>query len=228
MHHDLQVIANLKASPPSEPVVCLLGGSSARECTISDEVWAAQVQALGATALTYDLGSGRPNVCRRRRLMETLPSGQFHMIVFIGISVGSFIRPQTWRHLPASGNLSSRCRRGTSTGIARAIFCRCRRSAPWRVSGWSTKYPLFQANFSTARMMLERLITVCKSRGLHPVLVETPRNMAIIGHTMDAPIARVREHLSRPEHQVLDPLPGRLRRRGEPGERRLLRPVAHR
>ncbi len=62
-----------------------------------------------------------------------------------------------------------------------------------QVSYWmSTRYPLFQANYDTGRMMLERLIVVCKARGLHPVLFEEPRDMAIIGHALDAPFSRYR------------------------------------
>ena len=45
--HAQQVVAALKAKPPKVPVVYLLGGSAARECTISDASWAAQVKRLG-------------------------------------------------------------------------------------------------------------------------------------------------------------------------------------
>ena len=41
--HVLQVVANLKAQPPAAPVVCLLGGSAARESTIDDASWSTHV-----------------------------------------------------------------------------------------------------------------------------------------------------------------------------------------
>ena len=193
--HDLQVIANIKAYPPAEPVVCLLGGSAARECIIGDMSWAAQVQALGATALTYDLGSTGRTFALDAALMENLPSGQLDMIVFIGISVSEFSIVERSDTLPPPYALP------TPTFPA----------PPWQqhmygpsnnlpvaqkralVSQWiANNSSFFQADFSANRRMLKRLITVCKSRGLHPVLVETPRNMAIIGHRMDAPLSRVR------------------------------------
>jgi hypothetical protein len=189
-HHDLQVIANLMADPPAEPVVCLLGGSAARECTISEQVWAAQVQALGATALTYDLGWAVQTFAEEVWLMEALPSGQLDGIVFIGISVGGFTRPQTSNSFPLPEPvfpLPPWVQHLYSQGYILPVSKKRTQAREWM----ENRYPLFQANFSASRRMLEQLITVCKSRGLHPVLVETPRNMAIIGRTLDAPISRV-------------------------------------
>ncbi len=188
--HDNQVIADLKASPPAEPVVCLLGGSAARECTVSEARWATQVRKLGAIALSYNLGSSHRTLAEDTALMQALPSDQLHMIVFIGMNVGCFTSTETsasftlptpvfplppWtEHLRHQSHI-------LSLATKRSM-----------VSGWTTsRYPVFKANYSIGRKMLKRLISVCKSRGLHPVLVELPRNMAVIGHTMDAPIARV-------------------------------------
>src|SRR5665647_1365715 len=56
--HALQVARDLRADPPDAPVVILLGGSCAREATVSDKDWAADVQDRSRSPLlTYNLGS---------------------------------------------------------------------------------------------------------------------------------------------------------------------------
>jgi hypothetical protein len=37
---------------------------------------------------------------------------------------------------------------------------------------------------------VESAIRVCLERGLHPVLLDLPRDLPIIGHSFDAPVAR--------------------------------------
>ncbi len=187
--HILQVIADLKASPPAEPVVCLLGGSASRECTVSDKVWAAQVKALGTTALTYNMGSRNRTLAENVALMEALPKNQLNMIVFIGVNVNRFVASGT---RPVSITLPAPVFPLPPFTPHRYSQDRILSVADKRdeVSYWAaSRYPIFQANYDTCRMMLERLIVVCKARGLHPVLVEEPRDMAIIGHALDAPIS---------------------------------------
>src|SRR5665648_742030 len=57
-YHALDVIASVNETSPDVPVVLLLGGSCAREATVSDGDWAAQVERRGVPAvLTYNMGS---------------------------------------------------------------------------------------------------------------------------------------------------------------------------
>ena len=42
--HCVQVVANLRAKKPEVPLVVLLGGSSARECTVLDDEWERQIE----------------------------------------------------------------------------------------------------------------------------------------------------------------------------------------
>src|SRR5665648_1044695 len=57
-YHALDVIASVNETSPDVPVVLLLGGSCAREATVSDGDWAAQVERRGGPAvLTYNMGS---------------------------------------------------------------------------------------------------------------------------------------------------------------------------
>jgi hypothetical protein len=49
------------------------------------------------------------------------------------------------------------------------------------------------SNFSTSAGVLEKLIRVCRARGYRPVLLELPRDIAIIGGRLSAPTAKYRE-----------------------------------
>ena len=87
--HVLQVVANLKAQPPAVPFVCLLGGSAARESTIDDASWAAQVKDLGGpSVVAYNLGSRNRTLEQDVELIKALP--ETPGIVYIGINVGRF------------------------------------------------------------------------------------------------------------------------------------------
>jgi hypothetical protein len=189
--HDRQVIANLVASPPAEPVVCILGGSAVRECTVSEAEWAAQVQRLGTTALTYNLGSSMRTLAESVALMEALPAGKLNMIVIVGVNLGCFESAETSATvtLPAAVfPLPAWTEHLRSQDKIWSVAAK-RSSVTW----WKKqKYPVFKADYSTAKTMLEKLITVCQERGLHPVLIDLPRNMAIIGHALDTPVNRFR------------------------------------
>ena len=88
----LQVVANLRADPPAEPIVVLLGGSAARESTVSDASWAAQIQADGGPAVAaFNLGSRNRTLAQDVALVKKLP--QARGIVYIGINVGRFTSP---------------------------------------------------------------------------------------------------------------------------------------
>ena len=52
------------------------------------------------------------------------------------------------------------------------------------------RYPLFKKNYAANLAMLERVVRACKNRGLHPVLLDLPRNKAVIGSRLDAPVSR--------------------------------------
>lgn len=56
--HCVQVVANLRAAPPTTPLVVLLGGSSARESTVLDDHWERQItRRSGYVVDAYNLGS---------------------------------------------------------------------------------------------------------------------------------------------------------------------------
>lgn len=185
--HVLEVVANLQHEPPAEPLVLLLGGSAARECTISDASWARQVLNRGGPAVvTYNLGSRNRITAQDIALVKALP--ETPTIVYIGVNVGRFTSAKKTAGitLPSPGPLSPyKQHRYSSKKILTASNKRL------LVQRWMRdRYPVFQRNFTVAAANLERLIKACKAQGLHPVLLDLPRNMPIIRTTMNKPIGR--------------------------------------
>ena len=52
------------------------------------------------------------------------------------------------------------------------------------------RYPAFKANYATSLETLASLVDACKSKGYTPVLLELPRDTAVIGSSLDAPVKR--------------------------------------
>jgi hypothetical protein len=186
--HVLQVVANLKAQPPAEPVVCLLGGSAARESTIGDASWAAQVKTLGGpTIAAFNLGSRNRTLAQDVKLIETLPT--MPGIVYIGINVGRFTAPPSHPVLDLPQPASSLPPYRQHQYSQSKILSVAKKTA--LLDEWlARRYPAFRKNYASNLKTLEQLLVACKERGLHAVLLELPRDTAIVGHALDAPVAR--------------------------------------
>ena len=77
---------------PRLPVVCLLGGSAARESTFSDAEWAAEIEALSGHAVdAYNLGTRNQTFATDLGYVEVFPAEwDGAAVVFIGLNVGRF------------------------------------------------------------------------------------------------------------------------------------------
>jgi len=186
--HVLQVVANLKAQPPAAPVVCLLGGSAARESTIDDASWSTQVAKLGGPpVVAYNLGSRNRTLAQDVELVQALPKTQG--IVYIGINVGRFTAPPSHPTLDLPEPTQSLPPYRQHQYSQSKILSVARKKA--LLTAWLAKrYPEFKKNYASNLTTLEQLIVACKARGLRPVLLELPRDTAIVGHSLDAPVAR--------------------------------------
>jgi len=193
--HTLQVVANLRADPPKKPLVILLGGSSARECVISDAVWAAQVEHLsGPSIVAYDLGSRNRSFARDLKLVGELPPGP--TVVFIGVCVGRFTQAPAdpVLSLPAPSPIPADydAHEYSTAGILSAAQKR------QIVRQWLTRrYPVFTERYSYNLGVLRELIATCQAKNFYPVLLDLPRNIAVIGHALDRPIARYHSSCAR-------------------------------
>ena len=184
--HTLQVIANLRADPPDLPVVYLLGGSVARECIVSEQSWAAAVaDAGGPTALTYDLASSNRTTATDLKLVAAMP--KVPTIVFIGVNVGRFTPA------PSTPSVTLPAPSETVPPWEQHRYSDARSVAAKEslLRGWlRTRYPLFKKHYAYNRGMLEKLVKACKAKGFRPVLLELPRNTAVVKSRLDAPVAR--------------------------------------
>lgn len=188
--HTLQVVANLGAAPPDDPVVVLLGGSAARESTISDASWRKQIKAIGGPATAaYNLGSRNRTLAQNVALVQALP--KVPTIVYIGVNLGSFTSAQKTAKLslpkPAATLPAYKQHAYSRTHILTTA------NKKMLVQAWrQDRFPVFKRNFASSSAVLAKLIKVCKARGMKPVLFELPRNTAVIGSRLNTPTAMYR------------------------------------
>ena len=189
--HTLQVVANLRAEPPAKPVVVLLGGSAARESTISDSSWRAQIETKGGPATAaYNLGSRNRTLAQNVALVQALP--KVPTIVLIGVNLGSFTSAQK------TATISLPKPAATLPPYNQHAYSRSRiltkANKRMLAAAWlADRYPVFRRNFRSSSGVLEKLIKVCRARGMKPVLFELPRNTAVIGSKLNTPTKKYRD-----------------------------------
>jgi hypothetical protein len=183
-------VANLRATPPSDPLIVLLGDSIAREATESDAVWTAQIeQAGGPHAAAYNLSSRNRTLAENVALVKKLPG--VPAVVIVGVSLCSFTSPQTSAvvRLPApTASLPPYTQHPYGPGSVLPDAEKRRLAVSWM----KTRYPVFRRNADSCARVLSRLVAVCKERGFTPVLLEMPLNMVVIGHRFDRAVTRYR------------------------------------
>ncbi len=129
-------------------------------------------------------------------MIERLPSAP--SLVIIGVNVGRYTNRAPYRPgfvipLPLKG---FRTPHGDATiePYAQHKFTQGR-AGPVRkremLDKWeSERLPVFQEFFGYNAGRLEALVQVCLDRGFHPVILNMPLNLEIIGERMDEPRAR--------------------------------------
>jgi hypothetical protein len=189
------VIANLRAKRPEVPLVVLLGGSAARECTVLDDHWERQIERRsGYVVDAYNLGSKHRSYAQDLAFVKLLPGG-VPTIVYIGVNLGRFCLPvrSAAIKLPKARPLPR---------YPQHVYSRSRiQSASQKryyVSYWlSRRYPEFRRNYSSELAMLEKIIRTCKKRRLRVVLLDLPRDLPAIGSAFSAPVSRYHGGCSR-------------------------------
>jgi hypothetical protein len=187
--HAVQVVSDLGTTPPAAPVVILLGGSAARECTVSDTSWAGQIVSHGGPQVAaYNIACGSETLEQDIALVTALPQ-QMPAVVYIGMNLGRFLalkptvptvcpepRPELaakyCQHHYAGGPLSPAKKRQL-------------------VREWmANQYPKLKYRWTYNLTELKLLLKLCNDRELHPVLLDMPRDMAIIGTAFNVPLQR--------------------------------------
>jgi hypothetical protein len=190
--HRLQIVANLRDQRPQTPLVVLLGGSSARESTVDDESWAAQIEQSGGPPTTvYNLGCRHDTFAQDLEIARLLPADAPTM-VYIGVNLGRFA------NAPASPEITLPEPVIPPPHYFPHIYSVSKYVQPWStkayyVSYWmKLRWPQFEERYGYNLDTLEELVEACLRRGLHPVLLDLPRDLAVIGHTLDGPVAEVK------------------------------------
>jgi hypothetical protein len=197
----LAALAYMRAETPTKPVVVLLGGSAARESTISDASWRSQIVAKGGPqTLAWNMGSRNRTMAQNLAIVKKLP--KVPTIIYVGVNLGSFTSPQK----SASISLPSPAPGADEIPLqqyhaytASKIFSTKKKKTLVRV--WlADRYPVYKANFSNNAALLEKLIRACADvkdengkRLFRPVLLELPRNSAVIGRSLNAPTTKYRD-----------------------------------
>ena len=190
--HRLQIVANLRAETPSSPVVILLGGSAARECTVDDASWAAGIErAGGPPATVYNLGCRHDTFAEDLEVAKLLPDGM-PAIVFIGINLGRFANPEH------AATITLPEPQFPPPAYFQHIYSVNKRVQPRATKAYYLQYwlkardPQFTARYGYNLTTLELVVEACLEHGLHPVLLDLPRDLDVIGHALDGQVARVK------------------------------------
>ena len=186
----------MRQSHGRKPVVILFGGSSARECTVSDAAWASQIRRRsGIDAVTYNAGSKHRTYSEDLELVKLLPR-RGDTLVYIGVNLGRFclgVAPATVR-LPRARPLPQH-RQQHVYSSDRILSASIKRSY---VAYWMEyRYPNFTTHYEDELAVLERIVRTCKRRGLHVALVDLPRDLSAIGDAFEEPVGRYHESCAR-------------------------------
>jgi hypothetical protein len=158
--------------------VYLLGGSSARECIVSNSGWADAIARLGGPPVrTRDLGASYQTFARDAQLVAAMPKGP--ALVLIGINLGRFTaEPETAVTAPSAAARSAveseeEVEHRYAIGQIYSDSEKRRLAQRWV----RERYPLFERNFAANMVTLRSLVAFCRERGFTPVLLELPLDL---------------------------------------------------
>jgi hypothetical protein len=196
-----------RPTPPAGTFVYLLGDSIGRESTVNDASWtgalASNAAAAGkvTVAAAYDVSGHNQNFGMDEKIVEGLPatpSGQPKGIVLIGVGISRFIGPPTPMQpaslQPVSGKppLSSWSQHHYD-GRKPLSLSRKHELVPlWMVHRWTG----FVANKKANVAKIQHVITLCKSKGLRPILLDLPLDLRIVGSGLDRPRTAIRSAMN--------------------------------
>ena len=188
--HLWAVLDQVQTQPPRVPVVYLLGGSAARECTTLDGPWSDQVSRLaGRRIRAINLGAAGQSFLRDVTIVDKMP--QVPSVVLIGINLGRYATPPPTKafaaaDLPPGSILTTYTQHRF---VARDVLGDAAKRA--LLKDWlATRYPAFKRHYAYDYHQLDLLVAECQRLGLHPELVNMPFNDAIVRPALDVPRAK--------------------------------------
>jgi hypothetical protein len=187
-HHLRQVLGYLKVNRPKRPPVYLLGGSSTRECTINDLSWRRQIAAFGGPRVwAFNLGSSNQSFDHEIEMIRQLPD--VPSIVIIGINLGRYC----WKP-PTDWGVKKMVLKDEGSVIKpyaqhRFVYNHIAADSKKREMAYQwidERGPQFNEYFRYNAGRLAALVSFCKQRGFHPVILNMPWNKVIVGHLHDS------------------------------------------
>ena len=222
--HALQIVADLRAFPPEVPLVVLLGGSSQRSSTVSDLSLTRQIRdKVGYKMVAFNLGSKERLLTTDRRLIGLLPD--VHATRLHRRQHGPVLPwPRGPGRQPAQG-LEPGARPPDPQHRAHRRPLGHAQAPDGHASGCSSAGRRSRRTTSTRWACSRARSSAASQKGQHPVIIDLPLNMAIIGHQLDRPLDAVPRRV--PRHRPAPPHPLRaVPEQGRPRQQGLPRPVA--
>ena len=198
--HDWEVVQLMRSQPATSVVVYYVGDSTARESVVDDAQWTTQLreraEAAGKvpSAVAYSLTAHSQTFGMDGQLIRALPAtseGVARGIVVIGVELTRFIGPPLTQPAaavtpPAPGEppVLSPWARHKYAGRSPLSLAHKRALVPrWMERHWKG----FVDNRSANLAAIARLVDACRDKGLRPVLLDLPFDLAVAGHGLDRP-----------------------------------------
>ena len=190
------VLGYLDQTPPQLPIVTLLGGSAARECTISDADWRAEIGEMGGgDVLAFNLGATNQSFDDNIGMVENMPKAP--ALVLIGINLGRYTRSATKPYEPPTvpedltlGQVDDYPQhRFDSHHIMPDERKLERLSDYW----FGERQVYFDENFDYNSGRLRDLLDLCERRGYGVVLFNLPLNLQTVAGHLDEQRERYRK-----------------------------------
>jgi hypothetical protein len=194
-----------RPTPPGGVFVYMLGDSIARESTISDASWTRALQRKATAAgkvrvfTARDVAGHNQTFGMDEKIVEGLPptpARQPKGIVLIGVGISRFIGPPTPMapaslQPPAPGLVPplSPWAQHHYDGRAPLSLTRKRELVPrWMDRRWAG----FQENKARNVAKIQRIIDLCTSKGLRPIILDLPLDLRVVGSGLDKPRNAIR------------------------------------
>ena len=224
-------------TPPGGVFVYYLGDSIARESIISDASWTRSLARRTAAAGKVTVSSARGLAGHNqtfgmdRTIVEGLPATperQPRGIVLIGVGISRFIGPPVPLKLPKLDPVESGVEPPLSPWVQHHYddrrplsLARKRELVPrWMDRRWAG----FRASKKKNVAAIQDVITLCKSKGLRPVLIDLPLDLRVVGSGLAEAEDRHPHRDGRARQAEQDPLRA-LQQVPEPAELRVLGPA---
>ncbi len=179
------------AGASADPIVYLLGGSSARECVIGNASWRDEMRELGAGPVeAMDLGATNRSYSQDIRYVRHMDRSR-PTVVLIGINLGRYT------FAPSPKQKDKPVTADELAGLAGTIDLKHRYTVDKILSDeekrdmldqWlAERYELFRRYYDGNQALLAELIDACRERGFHAALIDLPMNEEIVGDRLDTP-----------------------------------------